>query len=222
MTAFLLSVPTLAQSNLTIENSGELGSKGVVMSEKEMILGVRLDPKSTAIENGNYTDSRMEQMQKDLEREMAERKWNDEDTAWEMASSIDTKDAYKKYIGMHPYGAHRGLADKRIIDIEVRDILMGDHGAFPEMERVQSDDNSPKSVIVVENLTEYVMTVYYSGIDSKRVKIGPGTKCAVVIPNGNYRVAASVPKESVRPYAGNASFNGGRYETGFTIVRRAD
>lgn len=192
------------------------GGLGVSSSERSRMIGSTIDVNSIPLNYKGLTDEKIGE----LEKQMEERKWGAENTAWELASSKDTKEAYQKYIAMYPYGAHRAEASKRIVDIDVNNIFNGSHNNLPGMERVEKDDDSPFSIVVVENATRYTLTVLYSGPESKSVFIPAGEKASVKIPNGQYRIAASVTSPSVRPYAGAQSFDGGRYETAYCIVFR--
>lgn len=212
----LLCVDASAQLSVPLNGPGETRSKGTLATENGMIINTEIDMSSIPVEYGKYSDTRLEQ----LEKEMSEREWNKEETAWEKARGLDTKEAYEKYIGMYPYGAHRADASKRLVDIKVEDTFSKDHGSLPGMTHTEKDDNSPTSLIIVENATQYILTVMYSGSESKSVQIGPGTKVPVKLPNGPYRIAASVPVATVKPFAGSEYFTGGRYEVGFCIVTR--
>ena len=177
--------------------------------------GATIDVNSIPMDYGKYSDSNL----KELERQMEERDWASEGTAWQRACAIDTKDSYQKYVARFPYGAHRAEADKKIVDFEVEDIFNGEHGNIPEIRQVSRDDESETSTIVVENATSYMLTVMYSGAESKSIRIAPGCRGSVTLVNGDYRIAASVPVASIRPYAGSQGFTGGRYETGYCVVR---
>lgn len=212
---FMLScMPVMAQNKNGRDMKG--GGLGVSSSERSRMIGSTIDVNSIPLNYKGIPDERINE----LEKQMEERKWGAEDTAWELASSKDTKDAYQKYIAMYPNGAHRAEASKRVVDIDVNNIFKGSHDKLPGMERVEADDDSPYSIIVVENATRYTLTVMYSGPESRSVFIPAGEKGSVRIPNGQYRIAASVPAPHVRPYAGAQLFQGGRYETGYCIVMR--
>ncbi len=210
-----------AQSTVSLKRKGDRYSGGAVMSEKATIAEIGNDLKpvnpaaaTTPIEHSEYTDA----MTDELARRMTEKKWEREDTAWEMAVTIDTKESYRKYVAMYPGGAHRPEAAKRIIDFEVNDVFNEDHGTLPGMEHVEEDIDSPTSTITVENVTDYTLTVMYSGPESKRIQIAPRSRGTVTLANGRYRIAASVPRSNVRPYAGGETLIGGRYEAGYCIV----
>lgn len=210
-----------AQSTVSLKRKGDRYSGGAVMSEKATVTEIRKDMKPVGvearedpIENAAYSDY----LPEDMAKRMTDRKWEREDTAWEMACTIDTKESYRRYVAMYPSGPHRAEASKRIIDFEVNDVFNGEHGTLPGMKHVEEDEESPTSTIVVENATEYVLTVMYSGPESKSIQIPPYGRNAVTLQNGRYRIAASVPRASVRPYAGSESLSGGRYEAGYCIV----
>ncbi|MCQ2182170.1 MAG: hypothetical protein MJY89_02040 [Bacteroidales bacterium] len=210
----LLSLAAGAQS-FTLPYSPERGLKGSTKSEREMLLGNTIDMDSIPMEYNGFNDEKFKQM----DEEMKERQWHSEDTAWERACELDTKEAYRRYIAIFPNGQHRGEANRRFIDREVNDIMSDAHEDLPGIEHVAFDDESPSSTILVENRTEYVLTVYFSGIDSKSVLINPWGRSAVTLTNGTYKIAASVPPAHIHPYAGSTQLSGGRYETRFYVVR---
>ena len=203
-----------AQSTITLRKRGDRFSGASTAKEREKMIGSTIDVNSMPIEYGKYSDDKLES----LEKQMEERDWSSEDTAWKRARAEDTKESYRRYVAMYPYGAHRPDASSRLIDLDVNDIFNGDHDNLPGMKHVESDDDSPTSTITVENDTGYRLTVMYSGTESKSIQISPGCKGTVTLPNGQYRIAASVRAPHVRPYAGNQEFSGGRYETGYCIV----
>ena len=188
--------------------AGASTPKGMVGS------GVRMEP-SLPAGYGKYEDKGLE----DLEKEMQEREWGNEETAWERAKSLDSKEGYEKYLARYPYGAHAGDANNRLIDIKVQDAINSNHEDLPDMKRVEEDDDSPTSTILVENHTDYPLTVMYSGLESKSTVIAAGGRGTVTVKNGHYRIAASVPPGHIRPFAGSQDFSGGRYEVGFWVVR---
>lgn len=210
----ILATGASAQSTIPLRKQGESFSGRAAKSERSKMIGTIMDSKSLPVEYKSYSDEKL----KELDERMKEREWNNEDTAWERARTLNTKDAYLKYIGMYPYGAHRGQADERLIEINVNDIMNGAHGSLPGMKQVEIEENSPTSTIIIENFTGYPLTVLYSGPEGRSVTISPGSKVAVTINNGYYRIAATVPPTTVRPFAGTENFSGGRYEVGFHIV----
>lgn len=168
-------------------------------------------------DNAAYPDKRL----KAIEKQMNDRMWEEEKTAWEKASGLGTKEAYRKYLAKYPDGEHATEARSRIIDIEVNDIFRESHNKLPQLQLVRSDPDSPASTISIHNETGMPLTVMFSGTDSKTVVIGPGMKGSVTVTNGIYKIAASVPSAGIRPFAGESTFSGGYYEVGFWIVRGA-
>lgn len=210
----LLSLSVSAQS-FKLPYSSERGLKGGSKSERELMLGNTIDMNTIPMDYSKFNDEKYGEM----EDEMNERKWQSEDTAWERASEVDTKEAYQRYMAIYPNGQHRGEAYRRFIDRQVNDIMSNAHEELPGIERTAPDDDSPTSTIIVENNTAYVLTVYYSGIDSKSILINPGGRSAVTLTNGPYKIAASVPPAHIRPYAGTTQLSGGQYKTGYWVVR---
>lgn len=153
-----------------------------------------------------------------LDRQMAEREWGSEDTAWTRACKLNTRQSYEKYTVMYPGGAHIAEANCRLIDAKVGEMLRDAHNSLPNIKHVEEDDDSPTSVIVIKNNTGLPLTVYCSGIESKRTLIPPDGVETVTLENGPYKLAATVPPPNIRPYAGKTSFEGGCYEMGFWIV----
>lgn len=190
------------------------GSASGYSSSKDRFSNPVTEMRTLPMEFDKYSDDRMEEMN----RKMEERSWGSEDTAWERARSIDSKDSYQRYIAMYPEGSHRAEATTRMIDAEVRDILNGKHDAFPGLEHVYVDDDAITSTMLIHNNTGYPLTVLCSGTDSKRVLIAPDASDTVTLTNGYYNVAASVPPAHIRPYAGSVTFTGGGYEVSFYVV----
>lgn len=188
-----------------------IGTGGKILDTRGNTVG--FDALPTQI--GSYDDRKM----KAIEKRFEGRKWEDEGLAWEAAQELNTADAYRKYIARFPGGAHAPQANKRLTDLSVNDIFKGNHNTLPKFERTDPDDFSQTSTIVIENATGMMLTVMFSGTDSRSVTIAPGSRESVTIENGTYRIAASVPSQTVQPFAGSGSFSGGRYDTGFCIVR---
>lgn len=207
-----------AQSGISFDRRGDKRSGGsgggYIRNEMQGTTGIMRDMTTLPIVKDKYDDTKL----KDLEKNMEERDWGSEDTAWSRACALNTRDAYEKYIAMYPNGAHTAEATRRIIDLDVDDIFKHDHGDLPGMKQVETDDDSPTCVIMIENNTQYILTVFYSGPDSKKVLVGPYGKGSVTLPVGHYKIAASVPPANIRPYAGSGNLSGGRYETGYWIA----
>lgn len=212
--ALVLSLGSASAQVTLPKKLGETRSTGTMRTEIEKMTGSMVDAKTGPVDHAMQTDDRLDE----IARKMDERSWGSENTAWEKACQLNTRESYQKYTAMYPYGAHISEATKRLIDIEVNDALNGAHNGLPNMKHVEIDDDSPTSTVVVENATHYLLTVYYSGEESKSVQISPGAKRSVTLKNGHYRIAASVPAPRVRPYAGSETFVGGRYEVGYIVV----
>lgn len=211
-----ISFGAAAQTTLSVPGEQKRDGRpiGAVKSDRSGLIGVAPDMKLPPIEYGQEFDSKT----KELEEKMAERSWGSESTAWNRACELNTAEAYQRYIAIYPNGAHRPDASQKLIDVQVTDIFNSDHGNLPKMKWVSEDEDSPSSIITVENGTSLPLTVMYSGEESRSIVISPGLKGTVTLPNGHYRIAASVPSGNVRPFAGGETFRGGSYEVCYVIV----
>ncbi|MCQ2058619.1 MAG: hypothetical protein MJY71_02155 [Bacteroidaceae bacterium] len=143
--------------------------------------------------------------------------WNTDSKAWQQATKANTLSSYQRYLALYPNGAHHTEADKKVIDMQVANIYAGEHGELPAMDRTGYGGGYTSS-IEIKNSTSYILTLLYSGPDSKRVVISPGQTSYVSLKNGTYRVAASVTASSVRSFAGTENLTGGGYSVEYYIV----
>jgi len=179
-------------------------------------------PKDNNVEAGiprdykGYSDEDLSE----LEMQMKERDWSREDTAWMRACQINTQASYARYIAMYPSGEHFPQASARLIEAKVAETLANAHNELPQIERIEEDDDSPTSTLIIRNHTGMSLTVYCSGEQSKSVVIAPGARDFITVKNGPYKLAATVPPSHIKPYAGVTSLGGGKYEIGFWIVTR--
>lgn len=143
---------------------------------------------------------------------------------WRKANSSNSISGYKNYISNYPNTEMADIARKRIIDLEVENIFKGDYGYLPPMNKTSTfgyGQTRPKTnTIEIENDTRYVLTVWYSGNTSKKIILNPGQNSTFSLPNGSYKVAASVKASNVTNYAGNENLSGGSYESKFYIETR--
>lgn len=144
------------------------------------------------------------------------RLWGTDSQAWKTAQKQNTLTAYNRYLELFPKGAHAKAADKKVIDLSVTNIFAGDHGTLPGMDKT-SYSSSGSNIITVSNDTQYTLTLLYSGPDSKRLVLSPRSSGSVRLPNGTYRVAASVAATNVRSYAGTETLSGGGYDVSYYI-----
>ena len=163
----------------------------------------------------NYRASVPENYFSDTYFKMLEVVFNDEETAWNFAESEKTIDLYEEYLKHFPDGKHHALADKRIIDLQVSDIFAGEHGTLPAMAKTGGGGSTSR--IHIKNNTSYTLTVLYSGNDSKRLVLSPQQSSNVSLPNGTYKIAASVNASNVRSFAGSESLTGGSYDVEYYI-----
>jgi len=162
----------------------------------------------------NYSDEQLDEFNKRME----EREWGSEDTAWKRACETNSRQSYERYLAMYPYGAHSAEAEQKLIVAKIAETLSNAHNELPNIKHVEFDDESITSTVFIRNNTIYPLTVYYSGTETKGTVIPTNGSATLTIENGEYKIAASVPPNHIRPYAGITAFSGGRYEIGFWVV----
>jgi hypothetical protein len=137
---------------------------------------------------------------------------------WEKALNAKSIEAYSDFIKKHPCSPFAEQAKKRIVDIEVSDIMSGDHGTLPSPSKISSGDGRTYSVTNIHNDTKYNLTIRYSGPDSFSVTFKPEEKGSLEMLRGKYKIAASVDATNVKNYAGEETSDGGNYEVVYYIV----
>jgi len=178
----------------------------------------------------NYVDE-VKHLKKVFEREIEEEtrrllleqrakeeaeKWRTDDLAWNEATSRNTSIAFKKYLELYPTGKRVQQATKLVIDREVDEIFGKDHGRLPAMDKTSQGQGSTSRISVYNN-TAYILTLRYSGTESKIIDIPSRSRQSISLSNGNYRIAASVNAANVRNYAGSENLTGGNYDVEYYI-----
>lgn len=128
----------------------------------------------------------------------------------------DTLVIYRMHLELVPDSPLRSEIEKRIIDLEVAEIMRGEHGELPPASPLSVTGGSTADV-KIENQTTYTLTVRYSGSQSYRFDLAPSASREVSLATGSYKVAATVSSPSVIPYAGNDTLSGGSYGVKFFI-----
>ncbi len=140
---------------------------------------------------------------------------------WDQAVRSNTIKAYQAYLDQAPWVRHRDEAEKKLIDLEVDAIFKGEHGQLPPMSRAGSGySTATTSDVKIFNNTGYTLTIRYSGKESQRIILQPKQRTSVELPNGKYRITASVNAANVSNYAGSEALGGGEYESEYYIVTR--
>lgn len=138
---------------------------------------------------------------------------------WDHAVLSNTIKAYQAYLDGSSSAIHASEAEKKIIDLEVDAIFKGDHGQLPPMNRSSSGyAATTENNVKIFNNTGYTLTVRYSGAESERIVLAPKQRSTVVMPNGTFRITASVNASNVRNYAGTEKLTGADYESEYYIV----
>ena len=139
---------------------------------------------------------------------------------WAWVKEQDKIPHYQRFLARNPTHPQRRWTEKRIIDLEVDAIAAGEHGKLPKAEAVGGATATGPASVEIENGTGYELTVRYSGGESRKVVIPLGGKQSFQLPNGSYRVAASVNAARVNNYYGKEDFEGGSYTIRFFIKSR--
>lgn len=134
---------------------------------------------------------------------------------WDWVREQDSLDHYQRFAARYPNHAERRWMEKRIIDLEVKEIAAGEYGEMPRAQPLSYGGSTVE--VEVENQTGYELTVRYSGPDSKKLVIPKGATRTVSLPPGDYKVAASVTAANVRNYYGTDTMRGGQYSSSFYI-----
>lgn len=215
LVCFAAAAQTPYASSRYHEKGTGLKPKSITSGTIEKMAGSAVDV-NPALPYGykDYNDEKFDE----LDRQMKERQWQTEEGAWKRACELDTRLSYETYITRFPQGAHVAEANSRMIARKVDETLENAHEKLPNIKCLEPDENSPTTTLVIKNNTGYPLTVYCSGSDKKSVVIPVDGTREVTFTNGDYKIAASVPPAYIRPFAGQSSFYGGRYEIGFWVV----
>ncbi|WP_425884815.1 hypothetical protein ACPYIV_20185 [Parabacteroides sp. ASD2025] len=143
--------------------------------------------------------------------------WITDENAWRTVKKAGDIFSFRRYLFLYPDGKHSNEANKIIIDLEVDNIFSGSYGELPKMNREFNDQESSRTTITAENRTSYVLTLLYSGPESKRLTINPFRTQSITLVNGHYRIAASVNATNVSPFAGSENLSGGNYSASYYI-----
>lgn len=211
----LISSTALAQS-FNEKPKQRLGKHAIVSGLETLSVPKSANDNSIPSGYKGYVDETLDEFNKN----MREKDWGREDTAWLRACDIDNSKAYERYMAMYPYGVHVPEASEALVRTKVDETLANAHSNLPQIVRTEENDDSPETTLVIQNNTGLNLSVYCSGIDKKTVVIPPDGKGTITVVNGQYKLAASVPPSYIRPYAGQTTFQGGVYEVGFWVVTR--
>lgn len=143
--------------------------------------------------------------------------WDTDENAWKTAKKMGDIFSFRRYLFLYPTGKYSNEANKIIIDLEVDNIFSGSHGKLPKMDREFSDQKSSRTTITAENRTSYILTLLYSGPESKRLTINPFSTQSITLINGHYRIAASVNAANISSFAGSENLSGGNYSASYYI-----
>ena len=127
----------------------------------------------------------------------------------------DDLEHYRRFTSRYPSHPQIAAIEKRIIDLEVKDIAAGEYGEMPKAQPLSYGGFAAN--VEVENKTGYELTVRYSGPDSKKLVIPISATRSISLLPGDYQVAASVSAANVTNYYGRDTMEGGSYSSNFFI-----
>ncbi len=171
----------------------------------------RIAPSRSESEIRDFLKDHPETTQKAAAEARVEELFND----WSWVREQDSLESYKRFLDRFPDHAEREWIERRIIDLEVKQIAEGKYGDLPQAETRMVGGNESK--IEVRNDTQYELTVRYSGPLSQKLVIPARETRHANLRPGEYKVAASVAAADVRNYYGTQTMEGGLYNSNFFI-----
>lgn len=159
--------------------------------------------------NGWYHEERPQQLYREAQQ-LAEQQRYDE-----------AIEKYQIIIRDYPDSEMAAQAQEGITRAEVQKVAAvpeGERGVLPPPEGI-AVAGLGNPALMVENGTEYVLTVRYAGPMAKELVLQPQAVGELILLAGTYQVAASVSDPSVVPFYGKAVFEPDHmYESVFYIV----
>jgi hypothetical protein len=137
---------------------------------------------------------------------------------WEWVQTQDSLPIYKRFATRFPNHPEIEAIQKRIIDLEVKEIAAGEYGEMPKAQPLSYGGSTVD--MEIENKTGYVLTVRYSGTNSKMIVLPVASTESITLVPGDYQVAASVSASNVTNYYGRDTMQGGKYSSSFFIQTR--
>ena len=132
----------------------------------------------------------------------------------------DKRPIYRTYLEHNPNSSNKATVAKRIIDLEVAEILAGKYGELPPSAPVRMTGGT-EAQMEIDNQTRYTLTLRYSDRQSYRFDLTAGETREVKLATDTYQIAATVSAPGVIPFAGSDTLQGGRYSSKFYIETRS-
>ena len=143
--------------------------------------------------------------------------WNSDSKAWAKAKSLNTTNAYLKYLELYPEGLHTADANDAYVEASIDKALKGEYYNLPQYEKINNTYGT-ESTSEIQNKTDYRIEVLFSGPEKKRVVINKNETKNTVLKNGSYKVVAKALNGNVGKYYGTMKFDGGVYSGYFYIT----
>ena len=145
-----------------------------------------------------------------------EEKYGTDDRAWNTTKSLNTVAAYNEYLRRYPRGKYVNAANKKIIDLEVEQIVnSGIYGELPPSQKI-SQGTGNTNTIHIHSQCDRDITIMYSGAVSKKIELSPYGYQTITLTSGSYKVVATA--FGVTPFYGTETLTGGEYSAEYYII----
>ena len=145
-----------------------------------------------------------------------EEMYGTDERAWKTTKSLNTVEAYNEYLKRYPRGRYVNAANKKIIDLEVQQIVnSGNYGELPPSQKMSQETGST-STIHIRSRCDRDITIMYSGAVSKKIELSPYESRTITIASGRYKIVATA--FGVTPFYGTETLTGGDYNAEYYII----
>lgn len=105
-----------------------------------------------------------------------------------------------------------------IVDCKINIIATSNYVEITQTEPVKKIYSRGESFLVIENTTNYDLTIYFSGPEHKIVEIEPEKKIEIDIKPGTYKIAAELIDSNILPFYGIVAYQEGqKYKEVYSI-----
>jgi hypothetical protein len=143
-----------------------------------------------------------------------------EEREWQSLIAINSKTDLENFIEKYPTSNYIAEAKNLLIKYEVNDIFnSGNYSQLPPLTKthnIYSEYNNGNSKISIENNTNYLLTILYSGPEQQKLTIPNNQTENIWLKSGSYRVVAVVDASNVSKYAGEEELDG-EYSSSYHI-----
>jgi predicted nucleic acid-binding Zn-ribbon protein len=217
----------------------DLYEEAVALKEQEQY-GLALEKCLEIVDN--YPDSVWESAADNMLKETPPEQLFDEAFKLQEDENFDRAiRLYQAIVDYHSNSNYAEAAEKAIVDCEVAKIAVAEHGELPSFESTGTVTAEGNAVVEVRNAAPYVLTILFSGPESKSITLKPHpeakvyssfitmlpgwypknwTQTTIELEAGTYKIAAKVDDPDVTPWYGEEDFNSDeKYEELFYVVQ---